>query len=327
MLKFKEDNIARIQVGQAETNGTVRAFYYSAAFFLYVATLVCAKSHRPWGDFVRLTAGYLCLLGSFYAVQGSNPGHVDSSMARFAESYECKDNTLHPVSWQEGCEICGVQRRNLRTHHCSRCSRCVSTFDHHCPFLNTCVGELNHARFYLFLSINLTVCWHAWCMVTTEAAGFVNPAGAETTSDVLREVRLMLGFVLGALWCFLICLWIFQTWLVLAGMTGYECNRGSSKVKYFKGREVMDLPFSQGPFWNLVSLVQRDECAKRYLSWYSRWMTRTGTREEHDDIEQQGRQGFSSVSTTFSWVLHPRKNIQDVELCENLWANKYYSCC
>lgn len=322
LLKFKKNNSSQ-QVSNSEGDWSVRVFYCSAATFLYVATFVCAQ--RPWGGLlIRLTASYLSLLGSFYAVQGSSPGRVDSSMSRFAEPYESKDNTQHAVSWQEGCDACGLKRRNLRTHHCKLCARCVSTFDHHCLFLNTCVGELNHARFYLFLSLNLAVCWYAWGVLGSPTSVLERnptppPPAPTSTSELLREGRLLLGFVLGALWCFLACLWIFQTWLVFAGMTGYECNRGSSKVKYFKGREVMDLPFSRGPVRNLWGLLQRDEAMNKYISW--KQASETKLLDVEDGLGAGGSQQLQH------WVLHPRKNIADVDLCENLWANKYYSCC
>jgi len=49
------------------------------------------------------------------------------------------------------CTVCNLMRGE-RTHHCSKCGRCVEGMDHHCSYLNNCVGRRNRKYFVLFLS-------------------------------------------------------------------------------------------------------------------------------------------------------------------------------
>uniref|UniRef100_A0A0N5AXK5 Palmitoyltransferase n=1 Tax=Syphacia muris TaxID=451379 RepID=A0A0N5AXK5_9BILA len=48
-----------------------------------------------------------------------------------------------------------------RSHHCSRCGRCVMKMDHHCPWINNCVGHRNHAFFIRFLAAAVFGCIQA----------------------------------------------------------------------------------------------------------------------------------------------------------------------
>lgn len=52
-----------------------------------------------------------------------------------------------PKQW---CKVC-LLYKPPRSHHCSRCKRCVAKMDHHCIFLGKCVGKDNYKYFYLFL--------------------------------------------------------------------------------------------------------------------------------------------------------------------------------
>lgn len=49
------------------------------------------------------------------------------------------------------CRVCNLMRGE-RTHHCSKCGRCVEDMDHHCSYLSNCVGRRNRKYFLLFLS-------------------------------------------------------------------------------------------------------------------------------------------------------------------------------
>nr|CRZ23583.1 BMA-DHHC-6 [Brugia malayi] len=58
------------------------------------------------------------------------------------------------------CRICDGFKMP-RSHHCSKCGRCVCKMDHHCPWINNCVGYRNHALFVRFLASAIFGCIHA----------------------------------------------------------------------------------------------------------------------------------------------------------------------
>eukprot|EP00927_Polykrikos_kofoidii_P048807 TRINITY_DN43004_c0_g1_i1.p1 TRINITY_DN43004_c0_g1~~TRINITY_DN43004_c0_g1_i1.p1 ORF type:complete len:691 (-),score=94.61 TRINITY_DN43004_c0_g1_i1:117-2189(-) len=56
---------------------------------------------------------------------------------------------------EKGCfkQICTVCRteREVRSHHCKECGRCVRRLDHHCPWIDNCVGLGNQRTFFCFI--------------------------------------------------------------------------------------------------------------------------------------------------------------------------------
>ena len=53
------------------------------------------------------------------------------------------------------CNLCNCVKPP-RSHHCSKCGRCVMRMDHHCPWIGNCVGLQNMKMFLLF---NFYVFW------------------------------------------------------------------------------------------------------------------------------------------------------------------------
>jgi len=60
---------------------------------------------------------------------------------------------------EKGCfkKICVVCRatKEMRSHHCKDCGRCVRRLDHHCPWIDNCVGLGNQRTFYCFIVVLL----------------------------------------------------------------------------------------------------------------------------------------------------------------------------
>lgn len=65
----------------------------------------------------------------------------------------------------------------LRTHHCSRCNRCVLKYDHHCPWIGQCVGFFNYKLYLLFvLYMNLWSWTYIVLLSRHVLARFVEPS-------------------------------------------------------------------------------------------------------------------------------------------------------
>jgi len=259
---------------------------------LYISSVSCASEDLVFRG--RLFLLLCCLFGSYFLLAGSDPGWVGGpeDVERGAPSEKSGDG---------GCELCGLKRRPLRTHHCRACNRCVATFDHHCHFLGQCIGELNHFRFFLFCATNLAVCHYTWHTLSPLAADPSSHA-----SQWVKELRLGLCFFLALLWSGLVALLGFHSWLVLTSSTSFEVNR-SDKIGYLHGRDVLEMPFSKGPVANILAFVSRDAL-----------FSGNNAKGKGDDEDE-------NVFT--NWELSSPRNIMNVTPWENFCFNKYYNCC
>jgi len=57
---------------------------------------------------------------------------------------------LEKEDFKEVCVVCRTVRE-MRSHHCKECGRCVRRLDHHCPWIDNCVGLGNQRSFYCFI--------------------------------------------------------------------------------------------------------------------------------------------------------------------------------
>ena len=69
--------------------------------------------------------------------------------------YVASANVGEAATGMRCCATCRTFKPR-RSHHCSRCGRCVLRMDHHCTWLDTCVGAYNYASFLLLL-LHLTL--------------------------------------------------------------------------------------------------------------------------------------------------------------------------
>ena len=89
------------------------------------------------------------LLNNKYSIVNSTL--TNDSIINNIEKNEFKDNQNESLIIYESCKYCNNEFLPLRTHHCSRCQKCIKSYDHHCGMIGGCIGENNHFKFILFL--------------------------------------------------------------------------------------------------------------------------------------------------------------------------------
>jgi hypothetical protein len=102
----------------------------------------------PQGQEVQLERA-LHALDKQECLTGSNVGRVRvETLLR----HGCGDylTLLEKGDFKQVCVVCRA-RRELRSHHCKECGRCVQRLDHHCPWIDNCVGLGNQRSFYCFI--------------------------------------------------------------------------------------------------------------------------------------------------------------------------------
>ncbi|XP_013403183.1 palmitoyltransferase ZDHHC17 isoform X2 [Lingula anatina] len=109
---------------------------------------------------VMFSCNTLALTYYFWKAVRTDPGIIKSTREeRIRVILEYSE--LQAFDLNQFCATC-IQRRPIRSKHCSICDKCVSKFDHHCPWIYNCVGERNHKYFisYLFFLVGMI----SWCL-------------------------------------------------------------------------------------------------------------------------------------------------------------------
>jgi hypothetical protein len=115
----------------------------------------------------------------------SNPGVVTRHNAKVHVALEREVSAgIGPGAWPDGgkCELCRIQQRPSRTHHCRTCKHCVYRFDHHCYWLGVCIGGHNIRWFISFLVVHVLlfgygvmyICGALWAL-QRRSCGSVGP--------------------------------------------------------------------------------------------------------------------------------------------------------
>merc|ERR1711948_137772 len=79
--------------------------------------------------------------------------------------------------FKQVCVVCRA-RKQMRSHHCKECGRCVDRLDHHCPWINNCVGLGNQRSFYCFIVLLLFTIFMFYYVVGLYVADIVLPGMA-----------------------------------------------------------------------------------------------------------------------------------------------------
>lgn len=162
-------------------------------------------------------------------------------------------------NFKQVCVVCR-SRRELRSHHCKECGRCVRRLDHHCPWIDNCVGIGNQRTFYCFIVMLLaTILGFYYCAVLYVVDAIV-PAWTSgravrtlvTVSEwswgpELRPLMVLLGCAFNSVWlAFVGALVARHTAYMAVNVTTYEVLTRPAHVQ-------RRFPRQQGRFWFLRS--------------------------------------------------------------------------
>lgn len=90
---------------------------------------------------------YMLWLWAFIALMIQDPGSLEKEIQKKHFSSFCKKK----------CEKC-LMPKPFRTHHCSKCGKCIARFDHHCHTLGICIGLRNIKILLVFLFYSIILC-------------------------------------------------------------------------------------------------------------------------------------------------------------------------
>ncbi len=193
------------------------------------------------------------------------------------ENNEFKENKISLIDCGK-CTFCNNEVLPLRSHHCSRCNKCIKFYDHHCGMIGGCIGENNHFKFILFLFFQ-------------SLALFIGIFGLlETLQNlIIRKKKqkpvtiYFLIFVLFFYGIFTLVLFLFHIYLVMTNQSTFEIYHPEKcdylrkfteeKKKIFKERNIfIDYsytfhPFDMGIKENIKFVIRKFLNPKEKIDW------------------------------------------------------------
>jgi len=153
---------------------------------------------------------------------------------------------------QNFCDICEVIKPD-RSHHCSKCKKCILKMDHHCWWLDNCIGFYNYKFFYLFLFYGCIFWIFVFASSTKYFVNFWirNEDGRITfghENDGNEKFHILFLLVVSTLfYVTLICLFIYHTKLIYEDRTTIE-DIQKSPPKYEKHIRNFQSVLGTNPF-------------------------------------------------------------------------------
>lgn len=131
--------------------------------------------------------------------------------------------------------------RPPRTHHCSKCKRCVTRMDHHCIWIGRCVGEGNIKNFNLFLFYYILA--SSIFVLLSNIAFFYHGIHADSLLGVLHAMLYVVALISAAGLCPLLWSQLNNIW-----------NNNTEMEKIFTSRDAITR-YSKGSKFENMKLV------------------------------------------------------------------------
>ena len=216
------------------------------------------------------------LLNNKYSI--INSALTNDTIINNIENNEFKENQNESLIIYENCKYCNNEFLPLRTHHCSRCQKCIKSYDHHCGMIGGCIGENNHFKFILFLFFQ-------------SSALFIGIFGLLETLQMLlsnnkKKIPVTIYFLIFLLLfyaVFTFVLFLFHIYLIMTNQTTFEIYHPekciylnlytNKKKKILKERNIfvnyniIFHPFDMGIKENVKIVVKKFFNYKEKIDW------------------------------------------------------------
>jgi len=158
--------------------------------------------------------------------------------------------------FKQVCVVCRLQRE-LRSHHCKECGRCVRRLDHHCPWIDNCVGLGNRRTFFCFLVVLFVTLISFYYTASVYVVAIISPGGGRVAKAILARWRTL--FEPRHLLVLLVCAFDFVWLYFVAGLivrhTTYMCVNITTYEVLVRPHHVQKrFPRNVGNFWFLRDL-------------------------------------------------------------------------
>lgn len=187
--------------------------------------------------------------------------------------------------FKQVCVVCRA-RREMRSHHCKECGRCVHRLDHHCPWINNCVGLGNQRAFFCFIVVLLCTILFFYYVVVLYTIDSVLPEWHDAMDNFASMfTKLSWGPEIFPLIVLVIAafdlIWVaFVGALVARHSAHMSVNITTYEVLVRPPHVVRRFPKNRGRFWFLEGFGLA-ACCRNWASYWTQGM-------EHDAIDFAG---------------------------------------
>lgn len=176
--------------------------------------------------------------------------------------------------FKQVCVVCRA-RREMRSHHCKECGRCVQRLDHHCPWIDNCVGLGNQRAFFCFIVMLFITILYFYYVIALYYADAVFPEWSNGIGSNLASLFThaswgpeLLPLVVLFIAAFDL-IWVAFVGALVARHTGYmSVNVTTYEVLVRPAHVQRRFPKNRGRFWFLQGFGIPD-CLGNWVSYWT----------------------------------------------------------